>query len=117
MKKVLLVDDDKAYLEIASNVLKKEFEVITANSGKEALHLFYDGFVPDLILLDLMMPGIDGFDVFDRVRGIGKLHNTPIAFCSGTEDPENVKQANKLGAVDFIQKPCKDLTARVRRLL
>jgi CheY-like chemotaxis protein len=116
-KKIFLIDDDIAYLDMASNVLKKEFEVITAKSGKEALHLFYEGLDPDLILLDLMMPGMDGFDAFDRIRGISKLHNTPIAICSGSDDQEHVKQANKMGAVDYIQKPCKDLIGRVKRLL
>jgi methyl-accepting chemotaxis protein len=116
-KKILLVDDDRVYLDIASNVLKKEFEVITAKSGKDALQLFYQGLVPNLILLDLLMPGMGGLDVFERIRGISKLHQTPIAICSGSDDPENRTQATRMGAVDFIQKPCKDLMARVKKLV
>jgi CheY-like chemotaxis protein len=116
-KKILLVDDDRAYLEIATNLLKKEFEVITAKSGKEALHLFYEGLDPSLILLDLMMPGMDGWDTLESIRGISKLHHTPIAICSGSDDSEHIAQSKKVGAVDFIKKPCEDLLARVKKLL
>jgi CheY-like chemotaxis protein len=116
-KKVLLVDDDRTYLDIASNILKKEYEVVAVESGREALHLFYEGFAPNLILLDLMMPDMDGWDAFERIRGIGKLHNTPIAICSGSDDPAVMAQANKIGAADFIKKPCKDLSARVKKIL
>jgi CheY-like chemotaxis protein len=116
-KEILLVDDDRTYLEIASNVLKKEFEVIAVESGKEALRLFYQGLSPNLILLDLMMPDMDGWDAFERIRGIGKLHSTPIAICSGSDDPAVMAQANKIGAADFIKKPCKDLLVRVKKIM
>jgi methyl-accepting chemotaxis protein len=116
-KKILVVDDDKVYLGIASKILKKEYEVFAVESGQEALHLFYQGLIPHLVLLDLMMPDMDGWDAFERIRGIGKLHNTAIAICSGSDSPENIAQAKKIGAVDFIQKPCKDLLIRVKKLL
>jgi methyl-accepting chemotaxis protein len=116
-KEILLVDDDRTYLDIASNILKKEFEVIAVESAKDALHLFYEGLDPSLILLDLMMPDMDGWDAFERIRGIGNLHHTPIAICSGSDDPEHVTQAKKIGAVDYIKKPCKDLLVRVKKLI
>jgi CheY-like chemotaxis protein len=116
-KKILVVDDDRVFLDIARNILKKEYEVITAESGKEALHLFYQGLAPNLILLDLMMPDMDGWGAFESIRRIGKLHNTPIAICSGSDDPKNIAQAKKIGAVDFLQKPCKELLGKVKNLL
>jgi methyl-accepting chemotaxis protein len=116
-KKVLLIDDDRTYLEITSLVLKKEYEVITASSGKEALQMFYQGLDPSLVLLDLMMPDMDGWDAFERIRGIGKLHHTPIAICSSSDDPEHTSQARKIGAADFIKKPAKDLLERVKKLI
>jgi methyl-accepting chemotaxis protein len=116
-KKILLVDDDRTYLEITSMVLKKEYEVIATSSGKEALQMFYQGLSPNLILLHLMMPDMDGWDAFERIRGIGKLHNTPIAICSGSDDPQTIAHAKKIGAADFIKKPSKDLLDRVRRLI
>jgi methyl-accepting chemotaxis protein len=117
MKKILLVDDDKTYLDVASSILKKDFEVIVAATGKEALQMFYQGLNPNLILLDLLMPEMDGWDTFERIRGISKLHNTPIAICSGSDDSNNMAQAKKMGAADFIQKPCKDLLDRVKKLV
>jgi methyl-accepting chemotaxis protein len=116
-KIILLVDDDKTYHEITGAILKKEYEVITTSSGKAALQLFYQGLVPDLVLLDLMMPEMSGFDAFERIRGISKLHKTPIAICSGSDDPQNMAQAKRIGAVDFINKPAKDLLGRVKKLL
>jgi methyl-accepting chemotaxis protein/CheY-like chemotaxis protein len=116
-KKILLVDDDRTYLDVASAVLNKEFEVVAVTSAKEALHLFYEGLDPSLILLDLLMPDIHGLEAYERIRGIGKLHNTPIAICSGSDDPDHKAQAAKIGAVDYIPKPCKDLLERVKKLL
>jgi CheY-like chemotaxis protein len=116
-KKILLVDDDRTYLDITTAILKKEYEVTAVDSGRKALQLFYQGFTPNLILLDLMMPGMDGWDAFERIRGIGKLHNTPIAICSGSDDPEHMAQAKKVGAADFIKKPCRDLLDRAKKLI
>jgi CheY-like chemotaxis protein len=67
--------------------------------------------------MDLMMPDMSGWDTLDRIKGIGKLHNTPIAICSGSDDPDHIAQSKRVGAVDFIKKPCKDLLARVKKLL
>jgi CheY-like chemotaxis protein len=78
--------------------------------------MFYQGLNPNLILLDLMMPDMDGWDAFERIRSIGKLHKTPIAICSSSDDQAHVSQAKKVGAVDFIKKPCKDLLERVHKL-
>jgi CheY-like chemotaxis protein len=115
-KEILVVDDDKVFLDITKNILKKEYEVITVTSARDALSMFYQGLNPSLILLDLMMPDISGWDAFERIRSIGKLHNTPIAICSSSDRSENVAQGKKFGAVDFIKKPCKDLLERVKRL-
>jgi CheY-like chemotaxis protein len=79
--------------------------------------MFYQGLNPNLILLDLMMPDMDGWDAFEKIRGIGKLHNTPIAICSSSDSSENIAQGRKYGAVDFIKKPCRDLLERVQKLL
>jgi CheY-like chemotaxis protein len=60
---------------------------------------------------------MDGWDTLESIRGISKLHHTPIAICSGSDDPKNIAQAKKIGAVDFIKKPCRDLLDRVRKLV
>jgi methyl-accepting chemotaxis protein/CheY-like chemotaxis protein len=116
-KEILVVDDDETYLLMADGILKNDYKVFTVKSGKEALQLFYQGLVPNLVLLDLVMPGMDGWDTFERIRGISQLHNVPIAFCSASDDPKDKAQSNKIGAVDYIQKPCNDLLGRVSKLL
>jgi methyl-accepting chemotaxis protein len=116
-RKVLIVDDDEIHLEIASGILENDYETITVKSAKEALKLFYQGLVPNLVLLDLVMPNMDGWHAYERIRGISKLHNVPIAFCSASSDPKDIAHANAIGAVDYINKPCNDLLSRVQKLI
>jgi methyl-accepting chemotaxis protein len=115
--KVLLVDDDEIHLEMANGILVNDFEVTMVKSGKEALQLFYQGYVPGLILLDLVMPEMDGWNAYERIHGISKLHNVPIAFCTSSSDPKDMVHAKKVGAVDYIKKPCDDLLERVQKLV
>jgi len=116
---VLIVDDDTLHLEMAKNMLKDEFDVSIVESGKDALSLFYQGLVPQLILLDLIMPGMDGWDTYGRIKAIGNLHDTPIAFFTASDDPKDIKHAQEMGAVDYIKKPCNkdDLLRRVRKII
>jgi DNA-binding response OmpR family regulator len=100
-------------------MLAGSYDIITANSGVEALHLFYQGLVPGLILLDLMMPGIDGWDTYKRIKAISNLHHVPIALFTASEDPEDKARAEKMGADDYIEKPTKksELLERVEKLI
>jgi methyl-accepting chemotaxis protein len=116
-KKILLIDDDEIFLEIASSVLEIDCEVIKVRSGKDALQLFYQGLIPNLILLDLVMPEMDGWNAFESIRSISKLHSVPIAFCTSSTDSKDIAHAKKAGAVDYINKPCDDLLVRVKKLL
>jgi putative two-component system response regulator len=115
--KVLLVDDDEIHLEMSKGILENDFDVTTVKSGQSALQLFYQGYVPNLILLDLVMPGMDGWDTFERIHGISKVHSVPVAFCSASNDLNDIAHAKQVGAVDFIHKPCNDLLARVKKLV
>jgi methyl-accepting chemotaxis protein len=116
-KKVLLVDDDEIHLELANHLLEYNYLVTMVKSGKEALKLFYQGFVPSLIMLDLVMPDMDGWDTFEKIRRISKLHNVPIAFCTSSTDQKDIDNAKTVGAVDYINKPCDDLLNRVNKLI
>jgi DNA-binding response OmpR family regulator len=100
-------------------MVESEYEVITVKSGKEAITLFYRGLVPSIILLDLMMPGIDGWDTYDRIRAIGNLHNVPTAFFTASDDPGARERALKMGAADFISKPINksELVARIKSII
>ncbi|MDR0455877.1 MAG: methyl-accepting chemotaxis protein, partial [Treponema sp.] len=118
-QKLLIVDDDGIHLEMVKTVLNDEYEVVTAISGKEALGLFYQGLVPHLILLDLIMPDMDGWDTYNRIKAISGLHDTPIAFFTSSDDPQDKQQAQEMGAVDYIKKPfeAEDLFKRIGKIL
>jgi methyl-accepting chemotaxis protein len=118
-KKILIVDDDTIHLDMVGMVLQEEYEAVTAKSGKEALALFYQGLVPQLILLDLLMPDMDGWDTYNRIKAIGGLHDTPIAFCTSSDDPKNKERAREMGAVDYIKKPFDkdDMLNRIEKIL
>ena len=118
-QKVLIVDDDSIHLEMVKAVLSNEYDVKTAKSGKEALGLFYQGLVPQLILLDLLMPDMDGWDTYGRIKAMGGLYDTPIAFFTTSNDPKDIQHAREMGAVDYIKKPYDkdDLLRRVGKIL
>jgi CheY-like chemotaxis protein len=118
-QKILIVDDDVIHLEMVDAVLQGSYDISTAKSGKDALGLFYQGLVPQLILLDLIMPGMDGWDTYNRIRALSNLHDTPIAFFTASNDPEDVKHAHEMGAVDYIKKPYDkdDLLERIGKIL
>jgi methyl-accepting chemotaxis protein len=118
-RKVLIVDDDAIHLEMVQTVLSNDYDVSTAKSGKEALGLFYQGLVPNLILLDLVMPGMGGWDTYSRIRALSNLHNTPTAFFTASNDPKDMQRAREMGAVDYIKKPYDkdDLLNRVGKII
>jgi DNA-binding response OmpR family regulator len=118
-KKVIVIDDEETVLTITKAVLDQNYEVTTANSGQAALNLFIKGYTPNLVLLDLNMPEMNGFDTYARIRDLSGLHNVPIAIYSTSEDAEDHVKAKEMGAVDFIHKPAKkaDLLAKVADLL
>jgi methyl-accepting chemotaxis protein len=118
-KKILVVDDDSIHLEMVQTVLSNDYDVSTAKSGKETLGLFYQGLVPQLILLDLIMPGMGGWDTYSRIRALSNLHDTPIAFFTASSDPKDIQRAREMGAVDYIKKPYDkdDLLTRVGNII
>ncbi|MDR2596712.1 MAG: methyl-accepting chemotaxis protein [Treponema sp.] len=118
-KKILIVDDDDIHLEMVGTVLRNEYDVTSAKSGKEAINLFYQGLVPQLILLDLIMPDMDGWDTYKRIKAISGLHDTPIAFFTTSNDPKDIQHAYEIGAVDYFKKPYDkdDLLHRVKKII
>jgi len=118
--KVLLVDDSDVHLMIAENILKEKYSVTTAKSGKDALALLSKGkFVPNLILLDVLMPDMDGWEVYNKVKGISLLQNVPVAFLTSLDGEKEKLYASRLGAADLITKPydSTELLKRVETIL
>ena len=115
-QKVLIVDDDANIAELISLYLTKEqFETSVASDGEEALEQF-SSFVPDLILLDLMLPGIDGYEVCRQIRAAS---NVPIIMLSAKGEIFDKVLGLELGADDYMIKPfdSKELVARVKAVL
>lgn len=113
--KILLVDDEPDIVEFLNYNLKNEgFEVITAFDGLEALSKISEN--PDLIILDIMMPKLDGYEVCKRIRATSGFENTPIIFLTAKVGEVNEILGLELGASDYIQKPIspKKLVARVK---
>lgn len=100
---ILVVDDEKSVLELFHRILnKKEYTVLTANNGKEALELA-DKERPDLVILDLNLPGISGIEVLRRIKEIDE--NIEVIVITGYGTTKTVKSAMRLGAYDYITKP------------
>ncbi len=104
LSKILIVDDSKTNRQILELMLEDYYSVKTANSGEEALKEVLE-FIPDLILLDIMMPGISGFEVLKILKSNSETKGIPVLFISGNISTEFKVQAFELGGADYIIKP------------
>jgi putative two-component system response regulator len=111
--KVLCVDDTPVNLKLMVDLLRHSYEVKVANNGERALTLIND-FVPDIILLDVMMPDMDDYEFCQRVRNIPQFVNTPIIFITAKNSPEDETEAFSKGGNDFISKPIIPNTLKAR---
>ena len=103
-KKLLVVDDVPENLIIAYKILRKEYEVIGANSGKDALQAISVN-RPDLILLDVMMPDLDGLEVCRTLKKDERYRDIPVIFVTALSDESDESRGFEAGAVDYITKP------------
>lgn len=115
MKKILLVDDEPDILEFLKYNLEQEgYQVITGTDGQQALDKISQN--PDLIVLDIMMPKLDGFEVMERIRSDKRYKDIPVIFLTAKAGEVHEIKGLELGASDYIQKPIspKKLIARVK---
>jgi len=101
---LLIADDDKTYLMMLSEILRQDYKIYTAKNGASAIKMAQE-FVPDLILLDIVMPDITGFEVFEKLKNIKKTKEIPVIFITSLTDSDNEIAALELAAVDYIKKP------------
>lgn len=116
---ILIVDDDRTMRSLLNLAMEEEgYEVAEAENGEQCLSE-YTHFQPDLILLDAVMPDIDGFTCCQKIRSLPGGDRLPILMITVLDDPESVEQAFNAGATDYITKPIhwSVLSERVRRLL
>jgi len=116
-KKVLVIDDDSAFVRLVEQVLtQKEYEVLKASNGQEGLRLLFNQ-RPDIVLLDIVMPGMDGWQTCQRIRDISDM---PIIMLTGKQRAEeDIVRGLDYGADEYLLKPVgnKELVARVRAVL
>lgn len=113
--RILLVDDQPANLRVVTTLLQRQhYEVATANDGRSALEACHR-FKPDLILLDMMMPGMDGFELMREIKLDPVLMRIPTVFLTAAQDRDLLLRAFDVGAVDYVTKPFipEELLARV----
>ena len=111
---ILAVDDTELNLDILVSILKM-YDVIPALSGEEALEILQEEDV-DLILLDIIMPGLDGFEVCRRIKADERTRDIPVIFITVKTSEQDIKQCFELGVVDYVPKPFNaiELLARVQ---
>ncbi len=119
MTKILVVDDEVGALTLIGIMLERGgFEVLKARDAYAALDVLNQS-VPDLIILDVMMPGMNGIDLCRHLRGLPETSETPIVILSARGDPASVESGLSAGADDYLQKPIlhHDLLTKIRRIL
>ncbi|MDR2168090.1 MAG: response regulator [Clostridiales bacterium] len=103
-KTIFVVDDNATNLLVTKNALQGDYTVVTVSSGKKALVLL-DKIRPDLILLDIDMPEMDGFEVMLNLKTSENYADIPVIFLTGLRDEGIEERGRQMGAVDFITKP------------
>ncbi|CAO3417767.1 diguanylate cyclase domain-containing protein [Azospirillum doebereinerae] len=116
--KILVVDDIPSNVHVLSRILKDDYDIYFATDGEKALELVQRR-LPDLVLLDIMMPGMDGYEVCSRIKADPATNDIPVIFISAKSEVEDETRGLEVGAIDFITKPISPpiVKARVRNHL
>ena len=116
---VLVVDDTPDNLSLMAGLLKDQYKVKVANHGDKGLKIAQSGQPPDLILLDIMMPDLDGYEVCRRLKADAATRDIPVIFLTAKSTPTDIEKGLALGANFYITKPFSglDLVRKVRQCL
>lgn len=114
-KKILIIDDEEDFCFFVKKNLEaiSNYEIITANKGKKGIQIARKK-KPDLILLDIMMPGIDGFEVLKRLKANEETQNIPVIMLTAKEEDESKIKASGLYCEDYLVKPVEKLVLRAK---
>ena len=118
MSIILIVDDDVTSLKLAKGILETEYRIATVNSGSMVFKYLANN-TPDLILLDINMPDLNGFEVLERIKANNEWAAIPIVFLTANQDPQSEARCLEAGAIDYVGKPFVPvvLLNRVRRVM
>lgn len=114
MQKVLIVDDTPENIHVLMGILSDEYAIIVAKQGEKALQLVKGVPAPDIILLDINMPDMDGYEVCRRLKEDESTHHIPVIFITAMSAEEDERKGLELGAVDYIHKPFNPALVKVR---
>jgi len=105
MKKVLVVEDDSPLCWLLETIMRNTYEVTVVNNGMDAWSLLSERSIPDVIISDLAMPGLDGIELLENLSESGLFRNIPVIILSGDEEPAKRKRCLDLGAFSYVIKP------------
>ncbi len=111
---ILIVDDTPSNIEILSAILKDQYQVISATNGPDALSIVHSDHCPDLILLDIIMPDMDGYEVCKKLKANPETSKIPVIFVTAMGGVEDESRGFKLGCVDYIAQPIRSAIVRAR---
>jgi diguanylate cyclase (GGDEF)-like protein len=103
--RILIVDDERSNRKLLSELLSEEFDVVLAKNGSQVFQLLNGEQVIDLVLLDIMLPDMDGYEIIKRMKNNDNQKDIPVIFITVLDSAEDEEKAFQLGAVDFITKP------------
>jgi diguanylate cyclase (GGDEF)-like protein len=110
---LLIVDDDRSNLMMLSGILKEDYAIRVASDGESAIRIA-EQYLPDLILLDVLMPDMDGYQVFTALQNSDITSHIPVIFITGLNNTDDEKRGLQLGAADYISKPFDDMVVKLR---
>ena len=111
---ILIADDSKANILILADLLKKECAIKIATNGQDALRIAFSAEPPDLILLDIMMPKMDGYEVCEKLKEAPETKDIPVIFLTAMDQIKDEEYGLRLGAIDYIVKPISPAILKMR---
>lgn len=112
-EKVLIIDDSKMNIQFLYSIIEDEYDVFFATNGEDGITIA-ELKKPDIILLDIIMPDMNGYDVIKRIKAVSELQDTPVIFITSLSSGESEQKGFEYGAVDYIAKPFRPQIAKVR---
>ena len=113
LKKILVIDDEKMNIIALAHFLKPEYDIIISTESAAALEIA-EKHLPDIILLDIIMPDMDGFDVITKLKESEKVKDIPVIFISGLNNEASEEKGIALGAADYLIKPFNKIQVKTR---
>ena len=114
LSRILIVDDEQQNIKVLTELLRNDYKIMASKTGEQALIAVFGPNPPDLILLDIIMPDMDGYEVCRRLKENQRTKSIPVIFVSAVTELEDAAKGFQVGAVDFIQKPLNPIIVKAR---